>query len=318
MFLGVQALRFVAATAVVGVHAFHPYFEYGFFGVDVFFVISGFVMVISSDHLFGKPKAAVQFGYRRFIRIVPLYWTVTATVLLCDPNYTALRIAQSFLFLPKIPIVQVGWTLIFEVYFYILFALCLRFSRIVAVSWATAVLVLLVDIGYAFDLWGTKPFFWLTNPLFVEFAAGMWLACAYLRGARLPIPAAILVAALGISAAFVYQPQLNDLLSRAAIWGSCALLVVAGATLGARVSDSPRLKRISMLAGDTSYAIYLVHWPLIGPMTRYGAPPALTFTSLVLIGIAVHLFLEKPLMLMLRSKIRAPLQDEIVLQKPIP
>src|SRR5258705_5378402 len=81
LFVSIQALRAIAAILVLLGHASvalrekvaaFPFFPAGPFGVDIFFVISGFVMVYSSERLFGQPGASMYFFARRLARIVPL------------------------------------------------------------------------------------------------------------------------------------------------------------------------------------------------------------------------------------------------------
>jgi exopolysaccharide production protein ExoZ len=162
-FLTVQALRAVAALLVVLLHAFETWgervdpaapevnWENGAAGVDIFFIISGFVMVISSRRLADRPDAWLIFLRHRVVRIVPLYWLLTtvkifAVVVLgrvvlrtvLDFNF----VAGSYLFLPVTdsaghfrPVLPVGWTLTYEFLFYLLFAAALAmrvdFLRIV-------------------------------------------------------------------------------------------------------------------------------------------------------------------------------------------
>ncbi len=95
--VSIQALRAVAALMVLVFHLCQELtklgadlpattFIIGTAGVDLFFVISGFVMVYSSERLFGQPRASIQFLARRVVRIVPLYWiATTAMVLLLAP-----------------------------------------------------------------------------------------------------------------------------------------------------------------------------------------------------------------------------------------
>lgn len=90
---GIQALRALAASAVLVAHTggefeqhlslpgLGPNFGVGSAGVDLFFVISGFVMVYSSERLFGDRASFRTFLTRRAIRIVPLYWTMTSVML---------------------------------------------------------------------------------------------------------------------------------------------------------------------------------------------------------------------------------------------
>ncbi|MEA2964715.1 MAG: exopolysaccharide production protein ExoZ [Alphaproteobacteria bacterium] len=87
--VSIQALRAIAALLVFWGHAINAVHQkieadfphlYGPFGVDLFFVISGFVMVYSSERLFGQPGAPITFFVRRLARIVPLYWLATAVL----------------------------------------------------------------------------------------------------------------------------------------------------------------------------------------------------------------------------------------------
>src|ERR1700756_2337701 len=139
--LSIQALRAVAALLVLAGHistiliaehkaASFPLFALGPFGVDLFFVISGFVMVYSSERLFGQPGAPFKFFARRLARIVPLYWAATSILVWFVVPYASTKaVLGSFLFAPHIPseapLLFVGWTLIFEMFFYAVFAIAL-------------------------------------------------------------------------------------------------------------------------------------------------------------------------------------------------
>src|ERR1700730_16181483 len=138
--VSVQALRAIAALAVVLCHAdqIHrwllglkdPYpLEQLASGVDLFFVISGFVMVYSSRDLFAVKGAARTFFTRRVARIVPPYWAVMviAIPLMALPSDWR-SLLGSYLFIPYrapgdniVPVYGVGWTLNFEMFFYALF-----------------------------------------------------------------------------------------------------------------------------------------------------------------------------------------------------
>lgn len=152
-FLTVQALRVVAALLVVLLHAFETWgervdpaapgvnWDNGAAGVDIFFIISGFVMVISSRRLVDQAGAWLIFLRHRVVRIVPLYWLLTTVKILAvvalagvvlrtglDFNF----VAGSYLFLPVTdsaghfrPVLPVGWTLTYEFLFYLLFAAAL-------------------------------------------------------------------------------------------------------------------------------------------------------------------------------------------------
>ena len=147
---GLELLRFIAALAVVFYHI--PSIAVGHFGVDVFFVISGFVMMLSTT------KSTHQFLLKRIIRIAPLYWLATLGVfviaiimpsVLKSTDASLLDLIKSLLFIPfdkngvgHQPVLAVGWTLNYEMYFYALFAFsCLlsqRYRGIITVGLVTA------------------------------------------------------------------------------------------------------------------------------------------------------------------------------------
>ncbi|MEZ5911250.1 MAG: acyltransferase [Paracoccaceae bacterium] len=143
----IQALRFVAAVMVVMFHVvksppgdnagspIYDWFRYwGLAGVDVFFVISGFVMVWSQAH---NPKPLGQFLRDRVIRIVPMYWLLTAVMALIlyavpqlfhSLSFDGDLTVASFTFTSwtvekRLPLLYVGWTLEYELAFYLVFAL---------------------------------------------------------------------------------------------------------------------------------------------------------------------------------------------------
>ena len=156
----IQALRAIAALLVTLGHLEHeaaslPAATTGYApilvdltgaGVDLFFVISGFVMVYASHDLFATPDAARRFLTRRIARIVPIYWLVTtlflaimaASHVLSSAPPTWSEIAKSYLFVPYMPhggevmqpVYKLGWTLNYEMFFYAVFALALLSGRV--------------------------------------------------------------------------------------------------------------------------------------------------------------------------------------------
>jgi len=154
----IQALRAIAASLVVVLHTYAyleardlisstpDLVESGRAGVDIFFVISGFIMTYISGDSFGKPSASKDFLIKRIIRIVPIYWFYTlimAALLLLVPHlfsdgksFDLTHAITSFLFIPwennsgfLKPVLQVGWTLNFEMYFYLIVTLLLFFGK---------------------------------------------------------------------------------------------------------------------------------------------------------------------------------------------
>jgi exopolysaccharide production protein ExoZ len=276
----IQVLRAIAALLVLVAHqgpvigAFGeapdavPDLSFGTFGVDLFFVISGFIMVHTAGKLFGQPGAAVQFLSRRLLRIVPLYWALTAALIAGPlikygalPKETSLQhLLASFLFFPTLspqgtpePVFTVGWTLNYEMLFYVLFALALFLRRDLALISLTAVLFILPLVPFS-----SLPFSFWSDSIIFEFAFGMWIGWLYSRGMRLSGLIGILIAAAGmIVAIYANQAGLN-LTPRIAWWGIPAALIIAGIALSDL--EVPFFLFPLVALGDASYALYLVHW----------------------------------------------------------
>jgi exopolysaccharide production protein ExoZ len=165
--LGIQVLRAVAALTVMLVHLSSeialklgqaPLPGAAFFGigVDLFFVISGFIIVYASETLFQTPRGGRTFFLRRLLRIAPIYYVATAILLihvfarydsLAAANMSWVQLWTSLLFIPYpapngdiTPILVVGWTLNYEMFFYLLFALAVFLPRTQAVVATAAVL----------------------------------------------------------------------------------------------------------------------------------------------------------------------------------
>ncbi len=279
-FDGIQGLRALAAAAVAFLHIAD---EAGAFtgtpgqspyrwidavpleaGVDLFFVISGFVMVWASWDAFGQWRSVAPFVLRRVLRIVPLYWLLTAAtvaVAVAAPGAVSdgVRdgwgyIAASFAFVPwrradgfVQPVLRLGWTLMYEMLFYALMALTLPLPRRVALPVLLALLTVLVAAGQAVAFAWTPLVFW-TDPIVAEFALGIAVAVAARRGWR---PGWVGLLAFLVSLALATQAP--DGAARALVRGVPAALLVYCALSWTSVP------RWLVLLGDASYALYLVH-----------------------------------------------------------
>ncbi len=263
-------------------------------GVDIFFIISGFIITLSAARFAARPGA---FLWRRLRRVVPLYalfTTLMVALLLAAPGSlksTSLdpaQIASSYLFLPYeradgriAPVLSLGWTLNYEVFFYALLALCLALPRpLLACCAGLAALCLL---GPALPQTTATVFY--ANPLILEFTFGIALArlwqCGFVR------PSA---------------PLAGLALPRVLAAGLPATVIVAAGTLLAPDRHLP-LQSI----GNASYALYLSHrFPLrLGTLVLVPVMPAHPLAALVfcvlLVGLclwaarAVHLHVERPL-----------------------
>src|SRR5262249_762899 len=207
--VAIQVLRAIAALLVLVEHASNESLRKigsslianGPFGVDIFFVISGFVMVYSSERLFGQPRAPAKFLSRRIARIVPVYWVATSVFVWFSVPYASTKaVFGSLFFAPHLPreapLLLVGWTLIFEMFFYAVFAIALFAKhRLAVVASATLFLILFAFFGPAPNT--TPSVFWsppfsnsrgyLSDPIIIEFAFGMMIALVFRAGVRLSI-----------------------------------------------------------------------------------------------------------------------------------
>jgi peptidoglycan/LPS O-acetylase OafA/YrhL len=323
---GIQALRFVAALLVVLTHATfyvserlidgYPVWTAGASGVDVFFVISGFVMVVSSQSLMGRPDGASQFLLRRLSRIVPLYWVATSVklaavlavpVAVLNAGLDPVHIVASYLFLPwwdgsgKLqPVLGVGWTLNFEMFFYAMFALAMAL-RVSPVKFVGVLFTALSVLAF-FRQPDWPPFaFWL-DTIVLEFVAGMVIAQLALRGVTMPPLAAAALLVAGFVLMFQDWGDGLPVQARALVWGLPATAIVA-----AVVSLEPllrsRVPKSAMRLGDASYALYLFH-PLVAPiapavLAKAVLPIAwlsigLSIAISVAVSLAVYLWFERP------------------------
>lgn len=276
----IQVLRFIAAASVLAKHTLEVFFPPTIAllrfpwngGVDLFFVISGFIMAWLSREHFGQPDAAGRFLARRAIRIIPVYWFFTllmVTLLAIAPQAarnTVLGLSElvtSLLFIPWprpadgviVPLLSQGWTLNYEAFFYLCFALALLLRN---GRWLLVVAFLgLVIVGALADPKSTLGWFY-TRPIILEFTAGILLESIQHRGLRLPplAVAACLIAAIAAYFAF-YDLPIGG--SRLTDRGLSAILVAAAFILAPEPANPGPIRRALSLGGDASYTIYLSH-----------------------------------------------------------
>lgn len=333
----IQALRFIAAFMVLLSHLYHevpsvrglavldyepwlPVFWAG--GVDIFFVISGFIMFSVGANKFGRPGCAKEFMMRRLIRVAPPYWLFTTSMILAIALFKDQivhndlawpHVLASYMFLPwqnaegrYYPILILGWTLNFEMAFYLIFAVALTQKRRLGLAALTAALSLAALVGMVTPPQGSPLAFWC-NPIVIEFLLGIGLGL--LRSARwrvntvfaLPLFAAgllvmVLTQAYGIAGSYWVW--------RWAWMGLPATLLVYSAILLHDESPPSYWQRVLGFLGDTSFALYLSHpfslglvkliWWQIGPADPnvfLVAAGAISILSAVL----VYIWVERPL-----------------------
>jgi exopolysaccharide production protein ExoZ len=283
----VQVLRGVAACAVVSVHAFGSVgaFRLGAAGVDLFFVISGFIIATIA----GK-RSPGEFLVDRLWRIFPL-WLIAVLPWLLFQASDGPTILASLTLWPiydrfTMPALGVGWSLSFELLFYLATALALLTRPLVPLALFAVALVLTFTTGHPlFDLLG--------NPMIFEFLFGVAVAqLPRLERYGLPV-LGIAILALILSPKWIFPVQLAINAEASAVrvlyWGlPCAAVLYGSLCLEKRFKDGPLV-----LVGDASYSIYLVH---MGVITLAFLPPLAEFVLAVWAGIAIHFVVERPLM----------------------
>jgi len=314
----IQILRAAAALSVVLFHAAqwsHLDFAVGAAGVDVFFVISGFVLWTACE---ARPPTPQAFLLARARRILPLYWIVTlavAAAALAAPMALPIVLPEgrhlvlSLLLLPHtdpaggpFPLLPTGWTLTYEAFFYLVMAVALAAPKDRRLQIVAGLLLAASLVGFAYHGWYTL----LANPLLLEFLAGVGLARAWAqrRFERLPQGAGPGLIAAGVLILAVCQLSgLRDDFLRPFVWGPPAALIVAGALkldADGRIGAG-RLVRALVAEGDASYSLYLVQAPAIAafawltPAWPAALRAPLSVALAVAIGWLCWRLVEKPL-----------------------
>jgi len=311
-----------ASGTVQKYHISIPWFkdwEWGRSGVDLFFLISGFIMVYTTRNMDHGIRTTLRFLGRRFIRIAPPYWiltTVAVAISVLAPAMTDYRpslghIVASYSFIPWLdlrgfaePPVRVGWSLNFEAFFYLVFGLALLLPRrwlpATLLIWATTSVLVGVVIGAA----GPIPAM-LASPLLLEFVAGAMIACLWLQGRILPFWQASIAVVVGFAAIYELDRFVPDW-PEAVKFGIPSVLILAGAVGIERHIRFPERSVLESL-GNWSYSIYLTHvlslacfGKIIVALRLYEFLPNVVILLIdlgfaVAVGAAMSLLVERPL-----------------------
>jgi peptidoglycan/LPS O-acetylase OafA/YrhL len=354
----IQILRGVAAIAVLlvhinlwelhnfGTHAVTPViFSNGAAGVDLFFVISGFIMVFIQSHPIDSPSSYLRFMIHRVTRIYPPVWMVMLLLLpvwLVRPelfnNYyhNHVDVFRSFLLLPQdyTPLLSVAWTLIHEVYFYLVVSFALMFAArgrwMFGCAWFLIVLVIFRFFG-ATGFHQIRILQLIFSPFSLNFLLGYFIGLSYLKIRKAPLTLALVFLGTGLAGigfglhvsstdSFGVYPDNNNL-SRFFTWGVPAALLVASAIAWEARLPKPIL-RLDFF-GDISYATYLIHVPFV---TLYylmlsklhvnspaflGIAAVVCLVSCLMISAVFHFYLE----LKITRKCREFLENQFRLKK---
>jgi exopolysaccharide production protein ExoZ len=324
-FRGLAALGVVLRHSMISVNDFvepvpskiATFCKNGSLGVDFFFVLSGFI-ILNSHFNDKKCVAALEvYAKKRFVRIFPPYWPISIGLLLlyCLLPGISLRtqldfsLLSSLLLLPdnNPPVLSVGWTLVHEVLFYLLFTLFFVSNRLFILcvfGWITAIGVVgWLSLGTAW----TPAWTYLMNPINLEFVLGMVMA--YLirvvpNGYGL---AFILVGIITFVILKLFQPPVEELRF---LFGLPFSALVLGSVLAER-QKRLKIPHWMIKLGDGSYAIYLVHYPLLSLSGRllgrlgletWWLGMVIGIVASIAVGMLYHFKVEKPLTLWFRQQ----------------
>ena len=315
-------LQYLRGFAAIGVVLFHASQSAGFaiaagaFGVDIFFVLSGFLMTLITN----ERSRPWPFLRERLLRIVPPYWIATIAALwlgIAGIFWTPslMQAAASFAFIPYggpghapyfYPVLTIGWTLNYEMLFYCVFAGTLFLPHAARLPALSGVLLGLVGARIAFTPSAPPLIFW-SDPLILEFLAGAWAGALWRReGPYRPRAGWGLIAAAAaaywlISQPFPILPSALD--SRLPLVVPALLLLFAMLYFERRPGGMLRIRGAGLL-GDASYSIYLWHIFAIGFVSlaarALGLPPWTIFplgtAAGILAGLAAYGAIEAPLL----------------------
>lgn len=340
----IQFLRAVAALLVVYEHSMDVQINYGVsrqqnfyhldgfgcIGVDLFFVISGFIITYVASKYKGFNEG-MHFLEKRFWRINPVYYIAT---LLClgvyllqlnidntpIPNKTISSLVDTVLLIPTnseienfSPLLIVGWTLSFEWLFYLLFFFLIMGNVKRKVLALPILFLMLIGTGQIMKPDDLRLQF-ITNPILLEFLLGVMICQLYVSTKKIPtwvgascltigIIGYILLIRLGYGNVWHYLGTINGeaSLRKFLLWGIPSACIMFGCVFLEKNGLFRRLfdNKLSLLLGDASYSIYLIHYTafnslhLVYKKTGFFLPADAMIWLQIIVGVGISLAFYK-------------------------
>lgn len=325
-----QYIRAIAALLVVYYHAILQLekvlpasplagADIGDSGVDLFFVLSGFVMWVTTC---ARPVSTLEFYWKRIRRITPLYWSATLTAalaalvmptLLRSTVFDPAHILASFLFIPWVnpapglesmiaPIVVPGWTLNYEMYFYFVFGLMLLLPQGLRLIGLTSIFAMVIISCRLLPFESTATLFYGNSVVF-EFLAGAMIGHHHMTAGRLTIGRGVPLLVAG-ALLLLANNYLDPAIDRFFAMGIPAAVIIYAVT----AMDFSGIRPVAWLCrlGDASYSIYITHgFVLAGMRVLFIAMPFTTLKNEMIfvaaslamsigVGILIHALFESP------------------------
>jgi exopolysaccharide production protein ExoZ len=332
----IQVLRGAASLFVVLFHAtinfpatpgrsfLFGFFGFGYAGVDIFFVLSGFIITYTSIRWATQRNQLLPFIRRRCIRIFPSYWIIISLFLILQLllpafykthySFTLPNFIATWFLLPGHTMVNgVSWTLSYELFFYLLFSLVFLLP---SKKWTFTLFALYILVIVALPFLENNPANrseWqklLTDPMNIEFFMGVMAALLipYIPQ-QLSLPFIITGGLLFLTAGILTDHQyylLSNGFNRIIIFGVPSFLIIAG-LVRFELNKKINVHNILLSLGEASYSLYLLHLPLIAAavklMTRLNIQNNIIFQLLLLVIVGItcygsilfYKWIEKPI-----------------------
>jgi len=329
----------IAADKYYGIEGFSIPFSFGDSGVEFFFVLSGFIILSAHRGDIFKPHKLKQYIMKRLIRIYPTYWMIFIPIFILAISSIELRdsvphdfsiIMKSLLLIPQdknvvggtgAPVLGVAWTLQYEIIFYFLFSM-LILNKWLSIGVGVAVLVLGVYASYIEDITESYLFEFLTKDYMLLFVMGMIASIAHKKN-NISIKQSYCYIYSGaiffILISLDKVMQLNFLIDwKILLYGFSSGLMIYGFVNAEDNGNAIGSHKWLQVLGDSSYALYLMHYPLISILCKFSlllgmnefgylgaAVVYIIILCLCLVSAVVfHLYAEKPIIKYLRNSNR--------------
>lgn len=297
-------------------------FSFGYAGVDIFFVLSGFLMFFLHSSDIGNSKVLKTFILKRFIRIYPIYWVVLLIIIFLNTFISNLgtedskdfiNVLKSFILIPQSQddlLLSVSWTLSYEIFFYLCFCLLFIFNKnlriILGAVWIIVFIVLLfINVeSYIVNF--------LFDPINFEFLLGVLIARIVLSKSQIKYSLYYVSGLIFWGFAILIEIYQLIEINRVIQFGIPSTLIIMG-VVSKEISGTIKKSKVLTYLGDASYSIYLTHYLLLSFLAKifnslnlfnllgYGFSIILISITSLLLGCIFHMNIEKPMLKLLKT-----------------
>ncbi len=316
------------------------FFSFGGSGVDIFFVLSGFIITYTNIKFIGEADYLGFFLRRRIVRIYPTYWIIISLFLLLQVllpsfyrthfSFDLKNIFSTYLLFPGHVMVNgVSWTLSYEIFFYLLFSLSFfipqkKWSFYLAMLYAVIIIALPI-CNYNFEN-GNRWLSLITYPMNIEFFMGITAAVLIPKiSFKIAMPLIITGSAIFLMSAIFLNFNyvlVNNTFNRVILFGIPSFLFITG-LVKYELTNKIKVHSIFLLLGEASYSLYLIHLPVLVAsfkiLEKFNVSNNLVIHCIILLMVCIicyasiifYKFVEKPIITRLNSLRRVKIANEI-------